>query len=241
LEKASNTAAASDNYIHELMRYDTNPITGIKNVIKENKITDLILGLHVKKEISSTFLGRFAEGVINECCTTTIIYKSVQPLSTIKRHLVVLSSGVERESGFAIWLMRVWNIGRNTGSEIHFYSNKDTLSYIKEVQKKFPISAFFHSDFDFDDFLIISREIKEDDNLIVVMSRSNGDSYHKKMDKIPDYLDKYFKNNTFMLIYPIQDFISIDGEFEFNNSNVNYPLQSFDDFTKGISSLFKRR
>lgn len=241
LEKASSTAAASDNYIHELMRYDTNPITGIKNVIKENKITDLILGLHIKKDISSTFLGRFAEGVINECCTTTIIYKSLQPLATIKRHIVVVPSGAERESGFAIWLMRVWNIGRNTGSEIHFYSNENTLSYIKEVQKKFPISAVFNPDFNFDDFLIISRELKEDDNLIIVMSRSNGESYNKKMEKIPDYLDRYFKNNTFMLIYPIQDFISIEGEFEFNNINTNHPIQSFDDFTKGISSLFKRR
>ncbi|MPM88305.1 hypothetical protein SDC9_135407 [bioreactor metagenome] len=102
------------------MRYDLNPVTGIMNVIKEHKITDLILGLHQKKSISSTFLGNLAEGILEQCNTTIFIYKANQPLSTVKRHLVVVPEKAEKEAGFALWLMRIWNIGRNTGAAIHF-------------------------------------------------------------------------------------------------------------------------
>ncbi len=36
------------------------------------------------------------------------------------------------------------------------------------------------------------------------MSRSNGISYTQQMNKIPVYLNKYFQQNSFILIYPFQ-------------------------------------
>lgn len=241
LEKASDIAAATDNYIHELMRYDLNPVTGIMNVIKEHKITDLILGLHQKKSISSTFLGNLAEGILEQCNTTIFIYKANQPLSTVKRHLVVVPEKAEKEAGFALWLMRIWNIGRNTGAAIHFYASPQTLSFIEEVQKRYPIELKLNHFDDWDDFLIISREIKNDDNLAIVMSRPFQQSYHKKMSRIPDYLDKYFKSNNFMLIYPIHDSRLSDTANEPGNVSMNYPIESFEEFSKVISGLFRKK
>ncbi len=241
LERAAIIAASTDNYIHELVRYDLSPVSGIMNVIREHKITDLILGLHIKKKISSTFLGDIADGLLHQCPTTTIIYKPVQPLSTIKRHIIIVPENAEREAGFAIWLMRVWNIGRNTGSQLIFHASPHTIKFIEEVQKKFPIDIKFSEFSDWDDFLIIAKELKSDDNLAIVMSRKDRPSYHKKMEKIPLYLDKYFKANNFMLIYPIQDGISEEGSFYFNSASVNYPIQSFEEFAEGISALFKKK
>ena len=241
LEKASDIAAATDNYIHELMRYDLNPVAGIMNVIKEHKITDLILGLHQKKSISSTFLGDLAEGILEQCNTTIFIYKASQPLSTIKRHLVVVPEKAEKEAGFALWLMRIWNIGMNTGAAIHFYASPQTLSFIEEVQKRYPIELKLNHFEEWDDFLIISREIKNDDNLAIVMSRPFQQSYHKKMSRIPDYLDKYFKSNNFMLIYPVHDSRLSDTTNETGNVSMNYPIESFEEFSKVISGLFRKR
>lgn len=238
LERASVIAAATDNYIHELMRYDINPVNGIINVIREHKITDMILGLHVKKNISSTFLGDLAEGVLSQCNTTTIIYKSTQPLATIKRHIIVVPQYAESEEGFAIWLMRIWNIGRNTGTELHFYACNETIRFIKEVQKQFPAAVQFTRFNNWDDFLIISKEIKTDDNLIIIMSRPERPSYHKKMSKIPEYLDQYFTSNNFMLIYPIQGIIK--GE-DYITRNLTHDYQSFEEFGRGISGLFRKR
>ena len=239
LERASIVASATDNYIHELMRYDLNPVSGIMNVIREHKITDVILGLHLKKSISSTFLGDLAEGLLGKCNTTTIIYKSVQPLSTIKRHLIIVPERAEREAGFAVWLMRVWNIGLNTGAQLHFHASPHTLKFIEEVQKKHPVSSTLFKFSDWDDFLIIARELREDDNLIVVMSRNERPSYHKKMERIPEYLDKYFKSNNFMLIYPVQD--GVDEEDNYDTGSLSTDYYSFEDFGRVFSGLFRRR
>lgn len=55
LRKAAVTASATDNLLHELLRYDLNIVNGITSVAKEHKITDLILGLHINKGISESF------------------------------------------------------------------------------------------------------------------------------------------------------------------------------------------
>ena len=51
LDKAAKTAAASDHAIQGLMRYDINIVNGIKNVVKEHKITDIVLGLRKESDI----------------------------------------------------------------------------------------------------------------------------------------------------------------------------------------------
>ena len=63
---------------------------------------------------------------------------------------------------------------------------------------------------EWDDFLVLSREIKHDDNLIIVMSRKNHPSYHSKMARIPAYLNRYFQKNSYILIYPVQTGITED-------------------------------
>jgi hypothetical protein len=94
---------------------------------------------------------------------------------------------------------------------------------------------------DWDDILVLSRDIKEDDNLAIVMSRSKKESYHMKMEKIPEYLDKYFKENNYMLIYPVQDVKTEDGLYKFNNASLQYPIESFEDFTRSITGLLRKR
>ena len=207
LHKATVTAAATDNELQELLRYDLNIVNAISSVAKEHKITDLILGLHEKTGISESFLGQLTEGILTKINITTLIYKSSQPLSTIKRNIVVIPPGAEKEIGFPFWLLKVWNIGKNAGATLKFYGTAEILEIIKEINQKFPQEANFEEFEDWSEFLILSREIKNDDNLIVVLSRKTNISYNKDMENIPKYLNKYFKENNFILIYPIQNII----------------------------------
>ncbi|MFN0015099.1 MAG: cation:proton antiporter, partial [Saprospiraceae bacterium] len=77
LDQASVAAASTDNSLHELLRYDPNIVNGIINVVKEYKITDLVLSLHQKQGISDAFLGNLTDGLLTRCNATTLIYKSV--------------------------------------------------------------------------------------------------------------------------------------------------------------------
>lgn len=55
LEKAKISASATDIDIKTLLRYDFNLVNGITNVIRENSITELILGLHINKSFTGSF------------------------------------------------------------------------------------------------------------------------------------------------------------------------------------------
>ncbi len=204
LNMAVTTASATDNVLQDLLRYDLNVANAIISVIKEQGITDLVLGLHQGKGVVSSFLGNMTEAILGQSNVTTLIYRPIQPIATVKRHLVVVPARAEKEVGFPMWVNKVWNIIHNSGAKAVLYASEDTTMYLKEIYKKRPIEAEFSSFDDWDDFLIMSREIKSDDTLWVVMSRRERLSYHANMSRIPNYLNKYFQSNSFVLVYPIQ-------------------------------------
>ncbi|MEG1622149.1 MAG: cation:proton antiporter [Alistipes sp.] len=204
LTAAANTAAATDNYVHELLRYDVNIANAIISVIKEHAITDLVMGLHQEKSVVSSFLGKMATAVLNQNNVTTFIYKAAQPLATIKRHVVILPERAEKEAGFQLWLQKIENIRHNTGAKILFYASTTTMAYIKSLQKKHAVAAEFIAFDNWDDLLILARDMRKDDCLWLVMSRKDRVSYHAAMSKVPLYMDLYFQTISVVLIYPIQ-------------------------------------
>lgn len=241
LDQASVTAASTDNYLHELLRYDLNIVNGISSVVKEHKITDLILGLHQKKGISDSFLGNLTEGILTKCNTTTLIYKPFQPLATIRRHLIIVPEEAEKEIGFPFWLIKIWNIARNAGAMLVFYASSQTLAYLKEVQQKHPIECAFQEFNNWDDFLILSRDLKTNDNLIIVLSRKDHLSYQKNMENIPAYLNKYFQANSFILVYPMQTGVADRSTIDLKNPSIMEPIEKLDEISKTIVKLFRRK
>lgn len=204
LENAALTAAATDTRLQELLRYDLNVTNAILSVILEHNITDLVLGLHKERGIPTSFLGRITEGILDHSDVTTLIYKPTQPLSTMKRHLVVIPAQAEKEAGFAQWVNRVWNVIQNTGAKAVFYGSSESLERLKCVIGKRGGEMEFVEFSDWDDFLIVFRDVHKDDNLWIIMSRHTGLSFNPSMNRVPGYLNKYFQNNSFILVYPLQ-------------------------------------
>ncbi|MDO9633877.1 MAG: cation:proton antiporter [Paludibacter sp.] len=240
LDKAVISASAVDIRLQKLLRYDVNIVNGITSVIREHNVTDMILSLHEKKGMSQSFIGHLTEGILTRSNVTTFIYRATQPISTIKRHVVIIPKNAELEMGFPFWLIKVWNIARNSGAKLVFYGNEKTLGIIRDIYKKHPIEAEFHFFDDWDDFLILSRSIKSDDNLIVVLSREKSLSYHINMINIPGYLKKYFEPNSFILIYPIQAGLLAKETADLNPSMVE-PIEKLDEIGKTIARLFKKK
>jgi len=241
LSKAAVTASATDNRIHELLRYDLNIVNGITSVAKEHKITDLILGLNINKGISNSFLGNLTEGILTKCNTTTLIYKPAQPFGTIKRHLIIVPANAEKEMGFPFWIIKVWNIARNSGAKLLFYGTKETLKFIQEIQSKHPIECEFEDFNDWDDFLILARNFQKDDNLVIVLSRKDKPSFHNNMTKIPSYLNKYFKETSYILIYPMQAGVVDSSKIDLKNPTFIEPLEKLDEIGKTIAKIFRRK
>ncbi|MDR1810916.1 MAG: cation:proton antiporter [Prevotella sp.] len=214
LEIASKTAAATDDYVNELLRYDNDVLNAVSSVTKEFKITDIILGFHKDENIPDTLHGNFTGGVLSECDTTTFIYKPYQPMATVKRHLAIIPPHAHAEIGFPFWISKIWNIGLNTKKKIVVYASPDTIKYIKLYQEKYPIDVEYHVFDDWNNFLMLLNEIHSNDCMSIVMSRPNKISYNPAMERIPSYLNKYFRSNNFVLIYPIQTVTALGADMD---------------------------
>ena len=239
LDKAVHAASSADIYLNALMRYDVNYTNGILSVIKEHNITDLILGLHQKNDISKSFLGKLTEGIINASNTTTLIYKPVQPIATIKRHVVVIPERAEDELGFPFWMYRIWNIAKNTGAKILFCGTETSLSIIRNINKNHPIEAEFKILDRIDNFKSITDVTKPDDNLILILSRKNNVSYHPRMEELPIYINDHFKDNSFILIFPIQNGMMETDAMDLTNPTVVGSIEKLDEIGRNIARLFK--
>ena len=204
LQTAVNTAAATDTRMKDLLRYDLSVSNAIASVVKEQEITDLVVGLHKEKDIPAAFLGHIVESVLAESSVSTFIYKPAQPISTVRRHLIIIPELAEKEIGFNQIIFRLRNVTQNTGAATVFYGSEATLNALKKLLTKKSGEASYIEFNDWDDFLIVFRDIKPDDTMWIILSRKEGLSYAPAMARIPKYLNKYFQANSFVLAYPVQ-------------------------------------
>ncbi|MBN2806808.1 MAG: cation:proton antiporter [Prolixibacteraceae bacterium] len=241
LELAKVAASATDVHLKPLLRYDMNLVHGLVNIMRENNITDLILGLHVRGGLTDTFLGTLTEGILERSNVTTFVYHPFQPIATLRRHVLIVPEFAEEEPGFSFWLAKIWNIGMNSGSKIIFYASDQTLDIIRNIHTKHPIDAEFYS-FDarseMDEIVQLTRA---DDNLVFVMSRKNMPSYHRYMAQVSKTLNQHYQNSNFMLIYPVQSFLMHDERIDLTESSLLETIENIDVIGKTIAGIFRKK
>jgi len=239
LNQASKVAGSTDHFLYELLRYDTNVEHGISSVIRENKITDLVLGLHEKRDMDDSFLGNLTEGLLSKCNTTTFIYKPYQPFDTHKRHLVFIPPKAEKELGFPFWLVKVWNIARNTGSRMILYTGDETRTYLTEILKKHPIPVEFRAFPPWGELGNLNILLKPDDILTMVLSRKNEASYHPKMEQVPLLINTWLRNHSFILIYPNQPTTAGLDLMDMKHGSLTGSIERLDWIGKTVGNLLK--
>jgi Kef-type K+ transport system membrane component KefB len=206
LERAASIASATDNTVRMITRYDVNVTSGIIHTIKENYITEVVLGLHHKSSFADSFFGAKTDNLLKATNQMIMVFKSIQPINTIKRVVVAVPAKAEFEVGFVKWYDRVKNMSKQIGATVSFFAHPDTLNQIRVLaqRNKFGVETRFAELEDWDDFLMLTREVGENDLFVVVVSRKTSISYNPAFEKLPGQLSKYFANNSFIVLYPDQ-------------------------------------
>jgi Kef-type K+ transport system membrane component KefB len=206
MEKAISHAAATDNSIIPLTRFDVNISNGIVYTIKEHGITDVIIGLHHLAHEGEKFFGPTTEKILEKSGANIYIYKALQPINTLKRIVVAVPANAEYEKGFLHWFNRITNMASETGLPLFIYANAVTTQVIRNANKENgkQLNINFETFDDWDEFLIFSREVKQDDLFIIVSSRKGYLSYTTALEKLPKYLTRHFTNNSYVILYPEQ-------------------------------------
>lgn len=202
LNSAVHSGAAADVTINKLVRYDNDVINGINNVIKEKKITDLLIGLQQERGFSHSFAYKLYNGYLQNDSTNILVYYAVQPISTIKKHVVIIPNKMHTEPGFFYALLRIWNIGRNSGAVMHFYAGNENMDMLRRILKKVSIEAEFTQVESWQQMEKTVKSVTDDEGLIMLMPKRNTPAYLPQMHRIPELLNKYFTEKNYLLIYP---------------------------------------
>lgn len=228
---ATDIAASADLKLKPLKRYDNDVINGVNNVIKEQKITDLIVGLEIEKGFSPSFSFNLYNGYLQNDDVNIFVYHAAQPLSTIKKYAVMIPENAHKEAGFFHSLLRVWNIARNSGATLIFYAPEDIVGILQKIIKKANIEAEFIIMNTWKDGEKTAAELKEDEALILFMAKRGMQSYVPRMRLIPELLNKSLKNNNYLLIFPYSEYAQNDAEIR--------SVGNHDDFME-IGNVIKR-
>lgn len=234
LGEAVNMAAGADVKLNPITRHDNDVVLGISNVVKEQNITDLIIGLEEEKGFSSSFTYNLYNGYLKNKEINVIIYHAVQPVATIKKYAVLIPANAEREPGFFHSLLRVWNIGKNSGAKMSFYATDKTIEILKSIIKKANIEAVFNTVTTWQEAQEAACNLEQDEGLIVLMADRGMNSYISQMQNVPEILNKNLNNNNYILIYP---FSKIDKTVTEKRAVSN--LDDFADIGKIIGRIFK--
>ncbi|EJL70063.1 cation:proton antiporter [Chryseobacterium populi] len=206
LHQAADAAAAADVILQPLKRYDNDVINGVNNVIKEQKITDLIIGLEDEKGFSPSFVYNLYNGYLQNDDVNVLVYHAAQPLSTIKKYAVMIPENAHKEAGFFHALLRVWNIARNSGATMVFYASENIQDILRRIIKKANIEAEFIIMNTWRDGEKTAVQLKEDEALIVLMAKRGMQSYIPQMRLIPELLNQYLNDNNYLLIFPFSEY-----------------------------------
>lgn len=206
LHVAADTAASADVKLQALKRYDNDVINGVSNVIKEQKITDLIIGLEDEKGFSPSFVYNLYNGYLQNDNVNVLVYHAAQPISTIKKYAVMIPDNSDKEAGFFHALLRIWNIARNSGATMTFYAPENIIEILQKIIRKANIEAEFIIMNTWRDGEKTAAQLKEDEALIVMMAKRGMRSYVPQMRIMPELLNKNLKENNYLLIYPFSDY-----------------------------------
>lgn len=206
LTHASKIAASADIPVETLTRYSMNVASGIVHTIKEKNISELLLGIHHKANIADSFFGSTTEAILKGTNKTVFIAKSIIPTNTLTRIIVYIPEKAEYETGFGAWVSRIANMATQLGCKTIFYGHRDTLGQIKGrlIREKRNIRVEYHIMDKWNDILMLTGVVLEDDLFIIVSARQSSVSYSPNLDKLPSFLSKYFANNNIVILYPEQ-------------------------------------
>ncbi|MCM1066742.1 MAG: cation:proton antiporter [Muribaculaceae bacterium] len=206
LDTARRAGAAADVSIESLDRYDLNTVTGVLNAIEERDITEVVLGMHRRATVIDSFFGNKTDQLLRSTNKMVMMARCFIPAGTITRVVVWVPAGAQYETGFSRWVRAVSRLTRQVGCRVIFCCPADIQPLIRGViySENYGIRCEFHTTEGWDDFIVMSNRVLDDDLFVVIGARPQSVSYHDEMSELPMFLQRYFANNNLLMIYPEQ-------------------------------------
>ena len=206
LRQAVAAAQAVDIEVKDIERYDVNVVAGVTNEAKQNRSTDIMIGMHRKANVVDSFYGAMIEQLIRNTHKMIIMSRCYIPVDTIYKLVVFAPDKAEYETGFQTWVERIGNLSSQLACKVIFMSSETTNEFIRNIleYEKFSIRQEYRTVPGWDDFIVESREIGEEDLFIIIGARKDSISYTGEFENMPSFLSRNFARHNMVMIYPAQ-------------------------------------
>lgn len=206
LHVAVDAAELMDIDVKSMERFDINVTSALSNVAVEQEATEIVIGLHRKANIVDTFYGSLIEQLLDTTNRMVIMSRCFIPIDTVTRVVAVVPRKAEYETGFHLWVSRIAMLASNIEARLTFITYKDTEEFIRTAiaEDKIEADVRFELLDSYDDFILLSGDIGEDDLLVVIGARKGSISYGSDLEALPGFLSRYFSRHNLMVIYPRQ-------------------------------------
>ncbi len=206
LRSAVAAAQAVDIEVKDIERYDVNVVAGVTNEVKQNRASDIMIGLHRKSNVVDTFYGSMIEQLLQSTNKMIFMSRCFIPVDTLARLMVLVPDKAEYETGFQTWVERVGNLASQLACKVIFMAYPATSNFIRNVleDEHFAIRHEYRELHNWDDFILHSAEIEDEDLLMVVGARKGSISHSGDLESLPAYLSRNFARNNLVVIYPEQ-------------------------------------
>lgn len=244
LEEFVKQASASETHINIITTIDHNAASGIARISREIMADIIVLGWPRRTGLLDKLIGEKMDSILSNTDKSTFICHLEKPLVLHKRIVIAAPPLAEYENGFEQWVSKVAILAQELSIPIQFYCNGLTEESVRKVFKKakLAVSLSFTLFTDWEDILILSRSIHEDDLFVLVSARRGATSHISILENIPTKLEKHFGLNSRLLIYPQQfdQNYGSDPYDDINTESLNKGIETIQKIGKGIGNIFKK-
>lgn len=221
LETAASIASAADVQMLTKVRLATNLANGIIHTVKESDYSELVVGLHMQNSPSGLFFGPVLTSLLNGLNRQITMIRGTVPVNTIRRIHVAVPAKAQFEAGFYHWVERVARLSVSLSCRVTYHAHPDTIRILQRYLATYhtTIRAGFVQTDGGNELKRMSRDIREDHLLVVVMARRGSISFRPSFEHIPRQIRKYYMNTGLMLIFP-----DVYAEAATKDLSINEPL-----------------
>jgi len=196
-----------------------------------------------RSSILDRVFGERTENILAGADKNVFICKVKHLLAAHKQVLVFCPPLLELEKGFTGCLDNLIRLAKELSAPVICYTNQRTKKEIDIYLNRSETGSISFKEFDqWEDFLVLSKDITQEDIVIMMLSKRGAVSYQPLFDSIPVKLDKYFDNTSKILVFPRQQ--SADSRFDdyedINAEPLSKGIETIQKIGKEIGNIFRK-
>ena len=204
LQPALEHASRENVHLQPIHRVDINPVGGMLRAATELLVTDVVIGWHGSPSATERLFGTILDNLLDQSKEMLFVPKMTREPFGFQRIIVATLPNCQYEAGFLEWIQRLSYMAQHLNAPVEIFAVSESIPYLKEAcrKEKGLRNTKIHTWIDWEELFDMHKKLIDKDLLLVVSARNGYISYHSSLEKLPDYLETYLQNRSFVLVFP---------------------------------------